>query len=103
MCDTYFLCYSIWSWSLKPKSIIDFCFLPNVFIMKFSSISLITTALAAIASNAITAPGPLRARAPEEVNFLERDLDLYRRLLKPFHQEVHKQTVPFLAESVLVN
>ena len=44
--------------------------------MKFSSISLIA---AAIAGSAIAAPGPLCARALEQVNSLGRDLDVYPR------------------------
>ena len=44
--------------------------------MKFSSISLIVATIVAVAGNTIAAPGPLHARALEE---LERDLDVYRR------------------------
>jgi len=44
--------------------------------MKFSSISLIVATIVAVAGNTIAAPGPLHARALEE---LERDLDIYRR------------------------
>jgi len=48
--------------------------------MKPSSVSLIATALAAIAGSSIAAPGPLHARALEDVNsFSERDVDVYSR------------------------
>ena len=43
--------------------------------MKFSSISLIATALAVIAGSAIAAPSPLYARAIEQVKSFEGDLD----------------------------
>jgi len=43
--------------------------------MKFSSISLIATALAVIAGSAIAAPSPLYARAIEQVQSFEGDLD----------------------------
>ena len=45
--------------------------------MKFSSISLIAAALSAIAGSTIAAPVPLWARALEQVNSFERDLDVY--------------------------
>jgi len=47
--------------------------------MKFSSISLLAAALAAIAGGAMAAPGLPYARALEQVNTFERDLDVYPR------------------------
>jgi len=48
--------------------------------MKLSSVSLIIAALAAIAGSTVAAPGPLHARALEDVNsFSERDVDVYSR------------------------
>ena len=51
---------------------------PNVFVMKLSSISCIAAALAAIAGCAITAT-PFYARALDQVNSFERDLDVHPR------------------------
>ena len=47
--------------------------------MKLSSISLIVSALAAFSGSAVAAPAPLYARALEQVNSFERDLDVYPR------------------------
>jgi len=48
--------------------------------MKLSSISLVVTAIAAIAGSAIAAPGPAYARALDAINsFDERDVDVNRR------------------------
>jgi len=44
--------------------------------MKLSSTFLIAAAIAAIAGSAIAAPGPLHARALEQFNLFERDLDV---------------------------
>ena len=81
---TYFLlltayCDHIWSWSLNPKPIVNSP--PNLFnIMRLSSISLIATALAAIAGSVIAAPRPLHVRALEDINSLsERNVDVYSR------------------------
>jgi len=49
--------------------------------MKLSSVSLVVTALAAIAGSAIAAPSPLHARTLEAINsFGERDVDVNDRL-----------------------
>jgi len=48
--------------------------------MRLPSVSLIAAAFAAIAGSALAAPGPLHARALEDVNsFIERDVDIYIR------------------------
>jgi len=54
---------------------------PNIFnIMRLSSVSLIAAALTAIAGSVIAVPGPLHARALEDVNSLsKRDIDVYSR------------------------
>ena len=48
--------------------------------MRLSSVSLIAAALTAIAGSVIAVPGPLHARALEDVNLLaKRDIDVYSR------------------------
>jgi len=61
--------------------------------MKLSSITLITTALAAIPGT-VAAPGPLHARAMERINSFERDVDnLFARLVEPPPQPHHKPNI----------
>jgi len=52
--------------------------------MKLSSVSFIAAVLAGIADSALAAPGPLHARASEDVNSFDgRDLDVYSGLALP--------------------
>ena len=76
---TYFLSYSIWSWSLNP-SLIPATLLKYIH-MKFSSISLITAGLAAIAGSTIAAPGPLHARALIVDDLFKRQNDWQKKHL----------------------
>jgi len=47
--------------------------------MKFSLSTIIAVAMAATAGSAIAAPGPLIARALEQVDSFKRGVDIYRR------------------------
>jgi len=54
--------------------------------MKFSLSTIIAVAIAATAGSAIAAPGPLVARALEQVDSFKRGVDIYRRDPQP-HDE----------------
>jgi len=65
--------------------------------MKLSSTILIAAALAAIAGSAIAAPCPLHARALEQFNLFERDLDIKSGVAELVERDVHAEPTDLFA------